>query len=210
MYEEIYNKEINETKKTNETKLSDNTEQINKEMAVRLLWLNIFFGIIFVAIAYYILSEKNYILPSKNKAPFYTTIGFTLFFLAYHYYAEKSAILGINDKEKELEELQAMMKSDKTIIETFPLILFALGILLRDVPCGSCVKVLKYNYKLIMNLFLLATLFGVLLPFLIDTLIIDYTSLQRLLLFENLEFISISYGFGFILTILSVVYVNNK
>jgi len=61
-----------------------------------------------------------------------------------------------------------------------------------------------------MNLFLLATLFGVLLPFLIDTLIIDYSSLRRLLLFENLEFISISYGFGFILTILSVVYVNNK
>jgi len=196
--------------KKNEHKENENIEQINDEMTIRLLWLNIFFGIIFIAIAYYILLEKSYILPSINKLPFYSTIIFTLFFLAYHYYAEKHTILDINDKEKELEELQTIMKSDKTIITTFPLVLFALGILLRDVPCGACVKVLRYNYKLIMNLFLLATLFGVVIPFLIDTLIIDYNDLRRLLLFENLEFISISYGFGFILTILSVVYVNNK
>ena len=191
-------------------KLSDSDLlSINKNMTVRLLWLNILFGIIFVIISYYVLLNKSYFLPSNNKTPFYITVSFTLFFLAYHYYTEKNTILDINDEEKELEELQTMMKSDKTIITTFPLILFALGILLRDVPCGSCVKVLKFNYKLIMNLFLLATLFGILLPFLIDTLVIDYSNLKRLLLFENLEFISISYGFGFILMILAVVYVNN-
>ena len=196
--------------KKDKDKLSDNDLlSVNKNMTVRLLWLNIFFGIIFVIISYYVLLNKSYFLPSNNKTPFYITVSFTLFFLAYHYYTEKNTILVMNDEEKELEELQTMMKSDKTIITTFPLILFALGILLRDVPCGSCVKVLKYNYKLIMNLFLLATLFGILLPFLIDTLVIDYSNLKRLLLFENLEFISISYGFGFILMILAVVYVNN-
>lgn len=196
--------------KKNEHKENENIEQINDEMAIKLLMLNIFFGIIFVAIVYYILLEKGYNLPSQNKVPFYSTIIFTLFFLAYHYYSEKLTILDVDDKEEELEKLQTIMKSDKTILTTFPLVLFALGILLRDVPCGSCVKVLRYNYKLIMNLFLLATLFGILVPFLIDTLIIDYNDIKRLLLFENLEFISISYAFGFIITILSVVYVNNK
>ena len=205
-----YQENFKNKKDKDKDKLSDNDLlSVNKNMTVRLLWLNILFGIIFVIISYYVLLNKSYFLPSNNKAPFYITVSFTLFFLAYHYYTEKNTILDINDEEKELEELQTMMKSDKTIISTFPLILFALGILLRDVPCGSCVKVLKFNYKLIMNLFLLATLFGILLPFLIDTLVIDYSNLKRLLLFENLEFISISYGFGFILMILAVVYVNN-
>ena len=183
--------------------------EINNVMANRLLILNVIAGIIFILISYYLLKNKNYTL-SNNTYPFFITIFFTLFFLAYHYYTEKYTILEINDEEKELEELQTTMKADKTIITTFPLILFALGILLRDVPCGSCVKVLKFNYTLIMNIFLFATLFGIILPFLIDTLVIDYTNLKRLLLFENLEFISISYGFGFLIMILSIVFVNNK
>jgi hypothetical protein len=120
--------------------------------------------------------------------------------------------LSIDDKEKELQELQTMMKSDKTIISTFPLVLLALGILLRDkVPCGSCENsFLKEKLRLILNLFLLSTLFGLIFPFLIDTLVIDYDNLERLLLFENLEFISISYGFGYIVLLLVTVYVNNK
>ena len=183
-------------------------------MTKRLLSLNIIFGIIFIALTYFILLDKknSFVLSSESYLPFFTTIFFTLFFLGYHYYAEKNVILNIDDKKKELEELQTMMKSDKTIISTFPLILVALGILLRDeIPCGSCEnRFLKEKLRLILNLFLLSTLFGLIIPFLIDTLVIDYDNLERLLLFENLEFISISYGFGFIFLLLVTVYTNNK
>ena len=105
-----------------------------------------------------------------------------------------------------------MIKSDKTIILTFPLILLVLGILLRDeIPCGSCENgFLKEKWRLVLNLFLLSTLFGLIIPFLIDILVIDYDNLDRLSLFKNLEFISISYGFGFIVLLLVTVYVNNK
>lgn len=105
-----------------------------------------------------------------------------------------------------------MMKTDKDILMTFPLLLMALGILLRDeVPCGTCENgFLKTKYKLITNLFLLAVLFGLIFPFLIDSLVIDYSSLERLLLLENLEFISISYSFGIVVLLLTVVFMNNK
>ena len=199
------NQEINQNEK--------DTIEINNKMTKRLLWLNIIFGIIFIILTYFVLLEKNsYILSSDNYVPFFTTIVFTLFFLVYHYYAEKKVILDIDNKEKELEELQTMMKSDKTILSTFPLILLALGILLRDeVPCGSCKNgFLKKKLRLVLNLFLLSTLFGLIIPFLIDILVIDYNDLERLLLFENLEFLSISYGFGFVVLLLTTVYVNNK
>lgn len=191
---------------------TEDTTEINKKMTTRLLWLNVIFGLCFIGIAYLILLQKSYILPSENIIPFFCGVIFTLFFLGYHYYAEKRAILDINNKEKELEELQTMMKSDKTIITTFPLVLLALGILLRDeVPCGTCQNgFLKNKYKLVINLFLLATFFGLIIPFLIDTLVIDYSDLERLLLFENIEFISISYGFGFLVLLVTTVYVNNK
>ena len=43
-------------------------------------------------------------------------------------------------------------------------------------------------------------------PFIIDTLIIDYENIRRLLLFENLEFINISYAFGILLiTLLNII-----
>lgn len=191
---------------------SEELKKLNSDMSERLFWLNVFSGLLFLFICYYILLKKEKIsyLPLVNYVPFFITILFTWFFLIYHYYSEKDNILSIDDEKEELKKLQNEIKADKTIITTFPLILFALGILLRDVPCGACVKVLKFNYTVIMNIFLLATLFGIILPFLIDTLIIDYTDLKRLLLFENLEFISISYGFGFLLLILLIVYVNNK
>ena len=203
MYQEINSNEIEKK----------NVKEINTKMTIRLLWLNIVFGIIFVVATYFILLEKkSFVLSSDSYIPFFTTAFFTLFFLGYHYYAEKNVILSIDDKEKELQELQTMMKSDKTIISTFPLVLLALGILLRDeVPCGSCENsFLKEKLRLILNLFLLSTLFGLIIPFLIDTLVIDYDNLERLLLFENLEFISISYGFGYIVLLLVTVYVNNK
>ena len=191
---------------------TDDTIEINRKMTTRLLWLNVIFGLCFIGIAYLILLQKSYILPSENAIPFFCGVFFTLFFLGYHYYAEKKVILDIDNKEKELEELQTMMKSDKTILSTFPLILLALGILLRDeVPCGSCKNgFLKKKLRLVLNLFLLSTLFGLIIPFLIDILVIDYNDLERLLLFENLEFLSISYGFGFVVLLLTTVYVNNK
>lgn len=204
MYQEVSSNEIDKK----------NVKEINTKMTKRLLSLNIIFGIIFIALTYFILLDKknSFVLSSESYLPFFTTIFFTLFFLGYHYYAEKNVILNIDDKKKELEELQTMMKSDKTIISTFPLILVALGILLRDeIPCGSCEnRFLKEKLRLILNLFLLSTLFGLIIPFLIDTLVIDYDNLERLLLFENLEFISISYGFGFIFLLLVTVYTNNK
>lgn len=197
----------------NSTEIDKETIDINKKMATQLLWLNIFFGIIFMLVTYFILLEKRgTVLLRDSYVPFFTTIFFTVFFLGYHYYAEKKVILSLDDKDKELEELKTMIKSDKTIISTFPLILLALGILLRDeIPCGSCENgFLKEKLRLVLNLFLLSTLFGLIIPFLIDILVIDYDNLERLLLFENLEFISISYGFGFVVLLLVTVYVNNK
>ena len=197
----------------NSTETDKETIDINKKMANQLLRLNIFFGIIFMLVTYFILLEKRRTLLLRDSyVPFFTTIFFTLFFLGYHYYAEKKVILSLDDKDKELEELKTMIKSDKTIISTFPLILLALGILLRDeIPCGSCENgFLKEKLRLVLNLFLLSTLFGLIIPFLIDILVIDYDNLERLLLFENLEFISISYGFGFVVLLLVTVFVNNK
>ena len=192
--------------------MTEEIQKMNIKLSSQLLWLTISFGILFVIFAYFILLEKAYVLSSKSLVPFVITIVFTFGILFYHYYAEKRLVLNINDKEKELQEVQTMMKTDKDILMTFPLLLLALGILLRDeVPCGTCENgFLKTKHKLVTNLFLLAILFGLIFPFLIDTLVIDYENLERLLLLENLEFISISYGFGIIVLLLTVVFMNNR
>lgn len=149
--------------------------------------------------------EKTYVLSWKSLVSFHITIVFTFGILLHHYCAEKRLVHDIDDKEKELQEIQTMMKTDKDILMTYPLLLLALGILLRDeVPCGICENdFLKTKHKLVTNLFLLAILFGLIFAFLIDTLVIDYENLERLLLLENLEFIIISYGFGIIVLLLT-------
>lgn len=190
-------------------KINEKTRQINQEMTVRLFWLNVVFAILFVFLAYFTLIEDSYILPRKK---FFSLVGcviFTWFFLGYQYYIKKRTIMDIDNQRKELNDLQNMMKTDKTIVATFPLLLLALGILLRRHELqysSSQYGISKSSYNLVTNLFLWATFFGLILPFLIDTLVIDYDDLQRLLLLDSLRFICICYGFGIIVLLLMVVY----
>ena len=82
--------EIKIFQERNSTETDKETRDINKKMITQLLWLNFFFGIIFILVIYFILLEKRgTVLLRDSYVPFFTTIFFTLFFLGYHYYAEK-------------------------------------------------------------------------------------------------------------------------
>ena len=167
--------------------------QINNIMGKRLLKLNIFAYLIWTSILCFLYININ----SKNKSITPYLIGwlFTSYLLFYHYISEKRVILKINDHKKEIKEIKNEIESDKTIIKTVPLIIFALGVILKE-------RFKTINTNNITNYFILCIVFGVIIPFIIDTLIIDYDNIKRLLLFENLEFINISYAFGILLIVL--------
>ncbi len=165
--------------------------KINNEMKIKLLKLNTSAFLLWSLIVYFLYININV----KNKSIISYLIGwlFSSYLLFYHYTSEKNVILKIDDYKKEIKEIKNELKSDKTIVKTFPLIIFALGIILKP----------KFDKNTnIINYFIFCIVFGIMIPFIMDTLIIDYENIRRLLLFENLEFITISYSFGVLLIIL--------
>ena len=170
-----------------------NTEmrKINNEMKTKLLKLNIVAFLIWTLIVYFLYSNINV----KNKSIIIYLIGwiFISYLLFYHYISERNIILKIDDYKKEIKEIKNQINSDKTIVKTFPVIIFALGVILKP----------KFEKNIdITNYFIFCIVFGIMIPFIIDTLIIDYQNIRRLLLFENLEFMTISYAFGVLLIVL--------
>lgn len=112
----------------------------------------------------------------------------TYYFVVQLDYVEKS-------EKEEMEILKKEFESDMEIAKIIPVVIFGLGIVYSNM----------YDNKVITLVFpylACSILFGSLFPFMVRHLIIDESSIDRMIVADELDFISISQYFGLLLAIL--------
>lgn len=185
---------------------SDEIHEFNTDMSSRLLYMNITGGVVWTIL---VLSMIKYdvtrkYLKNTNYLPYIIGFLFTSSLLIYHYIIEHKSIMNVNDRDEELEELKKSMESEKTIFKTFPMILFSLAMIMSLINIHS--DTIRESIKKL----LIACCFGIIFPFILNTLVIDHDNLSRLMVFENLEFISLFYAFGILMIIILEIVMNKK
>ena len=118
--------------------------------------------------------------------------------ICYHTIYELKLLQDIN--KHNLQQIEKDIQKEEKVSERFVYAVFALGLLLYNISK----ELTKHDHKIFQQMYvalILCLVFGSLLPNIFVYLTFDRKNIERMVMIENLNFISMSYGFNFFLLI---------
>lgn len=190
-------------KTDNKIDSTDLTPQKKRYLIPRLK-KNLIISSVIGIIIWILLSIFLYPYLSSIRKGIYTTLliisilVLPIILIGYHTYYEMHILQNMDAHN--LKQIETDIRKEEKVSERFVYAVFALGLLLYNISK----ELTKHDHKIFQQMYvalILCLVFGSLIPNIFVYLTFDRENIERMVMIENLNFISMAYGFDFFLLI---------